>query len=81
MLGAKLIGGTPEQARQLNALAGALHKQQLVKVEALKTEIQQLGASLSQEEFAELERTAPPERTLGPLAEVREALKDAGIAD
>jgi hypothetical protein len=81
MLGAKLVGGTPDQAKQLNTLAAALHKEQLAKVEALKAEIMEIGRSLSQEELTELERTAPPEKTLGPLADVRRALRDAGISD
>jgi hypothetical protein len=79
MLGAKLVGGTREQARQLNTLARALHADQLAKAEVLKAEIQEIGRSLSHEELKELELTQRPEETLGPLAEVRKVLRDAGM--
>jgi hypothetical protein len=80
-LGAKLTGGTPEQAKQLNLLAAALHTDQLAKVGSLNADMQRVGRLLSPEELAELERTAPPDRTLGPIAKVRSDLRKKGLLD
>jgi hypothetical protein len=78
--GVKQTGGTPDQAKQLHDLAGALHQEQLAKAAVLNTELQRVGRLLDPTELAELERTAP-EKAGGVLAKVRQSMKDLGLLD